>query len=105
MSVEGSTDLCKPVGVATPSELYPDGDGGIDNTFGRFIEPLLAEITGGVPLTAGPVKGLNELARKAKGLLSRRRRWRGRLSAAGLGEVRGYSTAISGARVCVSEEA
>jgi hypothetical protein len=50
-SVEGSTDLCKPVMGAAPSEVYPDGEGGIDNAFGKFIAPLLAEISGGVPLT------------------------------------------------------
>lgn len=50
-SVDGSTDLCKPVMGAAPSEVHPDGDGGIDNAFGKFIAPLLSEISGGVPLT------------------------------------------------------
>ncbi|MEZ4314005.1 MAG: hypothetical protein R3F14_38780 [Polyangiaceae bacterium] len=44
-STATSTDLCQPTYKATAEELYPDGPGGIDNSFGaRFLPPfLLAE--------------------------------------------------------------
>jgi hypothetical protein len=40
-STAASTDLCKPLDGAPPSEVYPDGDGGIDNSFGKNLFPLL----------------------------------------------------------------
>jgi hypothetical protein len=58
-SVEGSSDLCKPVMGAASSEVYPDGDGGIDNAFGKVIAPLIAEISGGVPLTKDAAEHIN----------------------------------------------
>jgi hypothetical protein len=49
-SVEGSTDLCKPAMGAAPSDVYPDGDGGIDNAFGKFGDPVsLPGARGGAP--------------------------------------------------------
>jgi len=35
-----SIDLCKPANNAPPSSVYPDGNNGIDNSFGRNILPI-----------------------------------------------------------------
>jgi hypothetical protein len=40
-SVATATDLCQPVEDAKPATVYPDGDGGIDNSFGKQVLPLL----------------------------------------------------------------
>ena len=41
ISTEASKDLCKPREGANPANIYPDGDGGIDNSFGRNILPVV----------------------------------------------------------------
>ena len=41
VSTKSSTDLCKPILMAAPSDVYPDGDKGIDNSFGAKILPIL----------------------------------------------------------------
>lgn len=56
ISTKDSTDLCKPVEGATKSAVYPDGNDGIDNAFGKSIVSLLAE------LGYGTVKVNEELA-------------------------------------------
>jgi hypothetical protein len=40
LSTPGSTDLCKPLGNANPKNVYPDGDDGIDNSFGKNLLPM-----------------------------------------------------------------
>lgn len=40
-STAASTDLCKPAGGGAPKTAYPDGNGGIDNAFGKNILPIL----------------------------------------------------------------
>jgi len=44
ISTPSSTNLCKPVGSATPSTVYPDGDQGIDNSFGKNIIPIITSL-------------------------------------------------------------
>jgi hypothetical protein len=39
-STKDSTDLCKPAAGSSPSAVYPDGNNGIDNSFGRNILPI-----------------------------------------------------------------
>ena len=41
VSSESSKDLCKPREGANPANIYQDGDGGIDNSFGRNILPVI----------------------------------------------------------------
>jgi hypothetical protein len=41
ISTKASTDLCKPALMAAPSDVYPDGNNGIDNAFGATILPIL----------------------------------------------------------------
>jgi hypothetical protein len=41
ISTKESTDLCKPYGMATKAMAYPDGNDGIDNSFGKNILPIL----------------------------------------------------------------
>jgi hypothetical protein len=41
ISTATSTDLCKPVDDAAPTNVYPDGYGGIDNAFGKNTLPML----------------------------------------------------------------
>ncbi len=41
ISTKESTDLCKPAGGGAPSAIYPDGDNGIDNSFGKNILPII----------------------------------------------------------------
>ncbi|MDI3290982.1 hypothetical protein, partial [Polyangium sp. 15x6] len=40
VSTKESTGLCKPVGGAPPAVVYPDGNNGIDNSFGRNVLPM-----------------------------------------------------------------
>lgn len=40
ISTAMSTNLCKPRNNAPPKNVYPDGDNGIDNSFGRNILPI-----------------------------------------------------------------
>lgn len=41
ISTKDSKDLCKPAEGAKPSDVYPDGDLGIDNSFGANILPII----------------------------------------------------------------
>jgi hypothetical protein len=41
VSTLSSTDLCKPRNNAAPKNVYPDGDNGIDNSFGKNILPVI----------------------------------------------------------------
>lgn len=41
ISTKESADLCKPAGGGAPSAVYPDGNGGIDNSFGKNILPII----------------------------------------------------------------
>ena len=40
-----STDLCQPAGGALPEQVYPDGDEGVDNAFGKTVVPLLSSVS------------------------------------------------------------
>ena len=44
ISTDQSQDLCQPNSGAPPSTPYPDGDAGIDNSFGRNILPILLSL-------------------------------------------------------------
>jgi hypothetical protein len=44
VSTSTSTDLCKPVNNAAPKNVYPDGNNGIDNSFGKNILPIFLGI-------------------------------------------------------------
>jgi hypothetical protein len=48
-STATSTDLCKPRNGATPKAVYPDGDLGTDNSFGKNILPLIIGLSSGAP--------------------------------------------------------
>lgn len=39
-----SDNLCAPVGEGTPASVYPDGNQGIDNSFGRNILPIITSL-------------------------------------------------------------
>jgi hypothetical protein len=39
-STKASNDLCHPAGGAAPAVVYPDGDFGIDNGFGKSLLPI-----------------------------------------------------------------
>ncbi|NUQ77482.1 MAG: hypothetical protein HUU21_28425, partial [Polyangiaceae bacterium] len=41
ISTDKSKDLCQPREGANPANIYLDGDGGIDNSFGRNILPVI----------------------------------------------------------------
>lgn len=41
ISTVASTNLCKPQNNAPPKNVYPDGNDGIDNSFGKNILPIL----------------------------------------------------------------
>jgi uncharacterized membrane protein YgcG len=41
VSTKASTDLCKPAAGGAPSAVYPDGNEGIDNAFGKIILPII----------------------------------------------------------------
>jgi hypothetical protein len=45
VSTASSLDLCKPQNNASPNTVYPDGNAGIDNSFGRNILPLFMGIS------------------------------------------------------------
>ncbi|MBN4050360.1 hypothetical protein JYT28_01240 [Desulfobulbus sp. AH-315-M07] len=40
ISTGTSTDLCKPSQGAAPNSVYPDGNGGIDNSWGKNLLPI-----------------------------------------------------------------
>lgn len=40
ISTAASVDLCKPAEGANPSSVYPDGENGIDNSFGKNVLPI-----------------------------------------------------------------
>lgn len=40
-STASSTDLCKPVAGADINNVYPDGQDGLDNNFGKLVVPLV----------------------------------------------------------------
>ena len=40
-STADSTDLCKPLGNAPAATVYPDGNDGIDNSFGKLLIPTI----------------------------------------------------------------
>lgn len=44
VSTASSVDLCQPVNNAPPKNVYPDGNGGIDNSFGKNILPIFLGI-------------------------------------------------------------
>jgi len=48
-STATSMDLCKPRNGATPKAVYPDGDLGTDNSFGKNILPLIIGLSAGAP--------------------------------------------------------
>jgi hypothetical protein len=41
-----STDLCKPLEGLSVQQLYPDGDNGIDNSWGKLVLPLTLAVDG-----------------------------------------------------------
>jgi hypothetical protein len=43
-STATSTDLCKPRNNTAPKTLYPDGNKGIDNSFGKNIFPIIISL-------------------------------------------------------------
>jgi hypothetical protein len=45
ISTEASTDLCKPHAGGKKSSVYPDGNNGIDNGFGKNMVPILTGIS------------------------------------------------------------
>jgi hypothetical protein len=45
VSTDTSTDLCKPLNNASPKSVYPDGNNGIDNAFGKNVLPIFLGIT------------------------------------------------------------
>jgi hypothetical protein len=49
ISTATSTDLCKPRNNAAPKDVYPDGDDGIDNSFGKRILPIILGIAMDAP--------------------------------------------------------
>lgn len=48
-STASSTGLCQPAGGAAAGDVYPDGDGGVDNAFGRSVLPLLLTLSPDFP--------------------------------------------------------
>jgi hypothetical protein len=44
VSTDMSMDLCKPKQGAPPSKVYPDGNNGIDNSFGKNVMPLFSSL-------------------------------------------------------------
>lgn len=47
VSTAQSADLCQPVMGGSKAKIYPDGDMGIDNSFGKNILPLLLQVQSG----------------------------------------------------------
>jgi len=45
ISTEASTDLCAPAQGGKKSSVYPDGDSGIDNSFGKNLLPILSGVS------------------------------------------------------------
>lgn len=45
VSDASSVNLCQPRAGATPTTVYPDGDNGIDNAFGKNVLPILLSLT------------------------------------------------------------
>ncbi len=45
ISTATSTDLCKPADGASPKNVYPDGNNGTDNSFGKLILPIILGIS------------------------------------------------------------
>jgi len=45
VSTKESTDLCQPAADAAPSEVYPDGTDGVDNSFGKNVWPTFVTLT------------------------------------------------------------
>jgi hypothetical protein len=41
ISTKNSTDLCKPAQGGSPAAVFPDGNNGIDNSFGKNTLPIL----------------------------------------------------------------
>ncbi len=41
VSDKAAKDLCRPAGGASPAQAYPDGNDGIDNSFGKNILPII----------------------------------------------------------------
>ena len=46
-----STDVCQPNAGGSPNFAYPDGDDGIDNSFGRNLVPIILGLAPGWPDT------------------------------------------------------
>jgi hypothetical protein len=44
VSTAASTNLCKPVMGATAQNVYPDGNAGIDNSFGKLLLPIILSV-------------------------------------------------------------
>lgn len=44
VSTNNSADLCQPASGASKNSVYPDGDNGIDNAFGKLVLPVLLGI-------------------------------------------------------------
>lgn len=44
-STKTSTDLCKPAAGGSPAAVFPDGNNGIDNSFGKNVLPMLLGLT------------------------------------------------------------
>lgn len=42
-----STGLCQPAAGALAEDVYPDGDSGIDNAFGKSVVPMLSSVSAG----------------------------------------------------------
>jgi hypothetical protein len=52
VSTAASKDLCIPASGGDPNMVYPDGDNGIDNAFGKSIVPLLGKVMMGGTLSS-----------------------------------------------------
>lgn len=61
VSTKDSTDLCKPSAGAAESSVYPDGNGGIDNAWGKLIVPIAQAIQQNVsaPINEGIAGGMS----------------------------------------------
>jgi hypothetical protein len=44
VSTATSTDLCQPNSGANPATVYPDGNNGIDNSFGKLLVPIMLSL-------------------------------------------------------------
>ena len=43
-STEASVDVCKPNSGGSPAKAYPDGNSGIDNSFGKNVVPVFLNV-------------------------------------------------------------